>query len=195
MNCKEQLGDGNVKNDRERTEKLERKLEERRHRARTKVTYCAPEIRFIIDGVEAASQQLGNLRRVLYVQAGGDYFANEVEVCVLDFGESFWIVPDTAPFESCPDWMERLHALGGVHQARLDALPRAWMGGGWLGLGRHPVARVIVGEQLPTDDPTWHYDGPLNPEIGDVCRLGRGSRSGDGEDDCGRLGRVRAEAG
>ena len=145
-------------------EEFERKLDEREKRARTKIVYSAPDIRYLIDGVEAARQQLSDLQRLIIVRAGLDYMGTDMEVRVLDFGASLWIVPDTIRLRTFADWAEYLYASRGLYWARIAAPPRAWMGGGWLGLGRHPVAKVLVGGKLPTMDPTWECDGPLNPK-------------------------------
>ena len=78
----------------------------------------------MIDGVEAARQQLGDLRRMLEIQAGLDFLGTDVAVCVLDFGESLWVVPDTVPFDASSDWAEHMRANQGFHWARVASLPQ-----------------------------------------------------------------------
>ena len=145
-------------------EKLWEKELERRKHLTTQVLYDEPVIRFQINGRIEATRQLSELRRVFEVDAGSDLFANDIWFQVMDFGDSLWIVPESVGLETHLAWADYLRAIGGYFHATIYWPPKQWLGGGFLGLGRHPVAKIVAGNALPVHNETWKTEGPLDPK-------------------------------
>lgn len=144
-------------------EKLWEKELERRKHLTTQVLYDEPVIRFQINGRIEATRQLSELRRVFDVDAGAEFLGNDIRFDVLDFGDSLWIVPEGIPLDTHAAWADYLRDIGGFFQASIYWPPKAWLGGGFLGLGRHPVAKIVAGNALPVENETWKTEGPLDP--------------------------------
>ena len=129
------------------------------------VLYYPPLIRFRIDDRIAAERPLADLRRVIDFTFGSPLHSNDGSFTLLDFTDTFWIVPDGIGLPTHKAWAQHLQDVRGYFTASIYWPPRRWLAGGIFGMFQSPGPLIVPAEPLPPADLPWELTGPLDPAI------------------------------
>ena len=127
------------------------------------ILYDPPLIRFRIDGRIAAERPLADLRRVIEIDFGSGLYSNDGTFTLLDFTDTFWIVPDYIGIPTHKAWAAHLIENRGYFEAQIFWHPKRWRAGGIFGFLQGPGPRIVLAEPLPPADVPWDLEGPLDP--------------------------------
>lgn len=127
------------------------------------ILYDPPLIRFRIDGRIAAERPLSDLRRVIEFYFGSGLYSNDGSFTLLDFTDTFWIVPDYIGIPTHQEWAAHLQQNRGYFEAQIFWHPKRWRTGGIFGMLQSPGPCIVPAEPLPLADYPWDLEGPLDP--------------------------------